>query len=102
MQRMMQPKPIQLTDWHRMLVGGTPWAFLIEVMLRAAFTYFLLLVCMRLLGKRVAGQMSISELAIFLSLGAAVGLPLQVPDRGLLPAIAVLLVAVLFQRGLSY
>jgi len=29
----MQPKPIQLTDWHRILAGGTPWTFLLEVML---------------------------------------------------------------------
>ena len=49
-----QPKPIQLTDWHRILAGGTPWEFLLEVVLRAAFTYLLLMVAMRLPGKRVA------------------------------------------------
>src|SRR5215211_3904621 len=26
-----QPKPIQLTDWHRILAGGTPWEFPLEV-----------------------------------------------------------------------
>jgi hypothetical protein len=54
----MQPKPTQLTDWHRILAGGTPWTFLLEVVLRAAFTYLLLLLAMRLLGKRVAAHAS--------------------------------------------
>src|SRR5215210_4335030 len=97
----MQPKPIQLTDWHRILAGGTPWTFLLEVMLRAAFTYLLLLVAMRLLGKRVAAQLTLFELSMVVTMAAVIGIPLQVPDRGLLPALAVLLVAVAFQRGLS-
>jgi uncharacterized membrane protein YcaP (DUF421 family) len=97
----MQPKPIHLTDWHRILAGGTPWAFLLELLVRAVVVYLLLLLFMRWMGKRVAGQMSTTELAIILSLGAAIGLPLQAPDKGLLPALAVLLVAVAFHRGLS-
>src|SRR4051812_19046276 len=40
----MQPKQIQLTDWHRILAGGAPWGVLLEVVLRAAFTYLLLIV----------------------------------------------------------
>jgi uncharacterized membrane protein YcaP (DUF421 family) len=92
---------VSLADWHRLLMGDAPWVFLVELLVRAVVVYLLLLVFMRLMGKRVAGQMSISELAIILSLGAAVGLPLQVPDKGLLPALAVLAVAVAFQRGLS-
>jgi uncharacterized membrane protein YcaP (DUF421 family) len=98
----MEPKPIHLTDWHRILAGSTPWPFLVEVLIRAGFPYLLLMLAMRLLGKRVAGQMSISELAIILTLGAAIGLPIQVPDKGLLPAVVVLGVALSFQRGLSF
>src|SRR5215203_3590986 len=97
----MQPKPIQLTDWHRILAGGTPWTFLLEVMLRAAFTYLLLLLAMRLLGKRVAAQLTLFELSMVVTMAAVIGIPLQVPDKGLLPAVAVLLVAVAFHRGLS-
>src|SRR5215207_9991760 len=96
----IQPQQIRLTDWQRLLMGDAPRVFLVELLVRAVVVYLLLLF-MRLMGKRVAGQMSISELAIILSLGAAVGLPLQVADKGLLPALAVLAVAVAFQRGLS-
>jgi hypothetical protein len=65
-----QPKPIQLTDWHRILAGGTPWEFLLEVVLRAAFTYLLLLVAMRLLGKRVAAQLTLFELSMVVTMAA--------------------------------
>ena len=97
-----QPKPIQLTDWHRILAGGTPWEFLLEVVLRAAFTYLLLLVAMRLLGKRVAAQLTLFELSMVVTMAAAIGIPLQVPDRGLLPPVVLLGVLILLQRALAY
>jgi uncharacterized membrane protein YcaP (DUF421 family) len=98
----MQPKPIQLTDWHRILAGGTPWTFLLEVVLRAFFTYLLLLVAMRLLGKRVAAQLTLFELSMVVTMAAVIGIPLQVPDRGLLPPVVLLAVLILLQRALAY
>jgi uncharacterized membrane protein YcaP (DUF421 family) len=85
----MQQKPIQLTDWHRILAGSTLWPFLIEVLICAGFTYLLLMVAMRLLGKRVAAQLTLFELSMVVTMAAAIGIPLQVPDRGLLPPIIV-------------
>ena len=98
----MKPDEIHLTDWHRLLVGQAPWAFLVEVLARAVVTYVILLVAMRLMGKRVAGQMSALELTIVVTLGAAIGVPLQAPDRGMVPAVVILLVAVVYQRGLNF
>jgi hypothetical protein len=95
----MQQQQISLADWQRLLMGDAPWVFLLELLVRAVVVYLLLLLFMRWMGKRVAGQMSTTELAIILSLGAAIGLPLQAPDKGLLPAVAVLLVAVAFTGG---
>jgi len=97
-----QPKPIQLTDWHRILAGGMPWEFLLEVVMRAAFTYLLLLVAMRLLGKRVAAQLTLFELSMVVTMAAVIGIPLQVPDRGLLPPVVLLGVLILLQRALAY
>jgi len=93
--------PPQPFDLYRLLVGQGPWWSLIEVILRAMLIYALLLVIMRLMGKRVASQLSISELAVVVTLGAAVGVPMQVQDRGMLPAVLILLVALGFQRGIS-
>lgn len=63
---------------QRILIGDGPWAFLLEVVVRAALVYVLLLVAMRMMGKRVAAQLSITELAVILMLGAAIGVPIQV------------------------
>ncbi|MBV8483880.1 MAG: hypothetical protein JO077_13570 [Verrucomicrobia bacterium] len=36
------------------------------------------------MGRRVASQMTISELAVVVTLGAAIGVPLQAPEQGVL------------------
>ena len=84
---------------ERLLTGDGPWDFLAEVVPRAVIMYFLLLVSMRLMGKRVAAQLSIAELAVILMLGAAIGVPIQVSSQGVLPAVVVLLTVVCMQRA---
>jgi len=93
-----EPEPF---DWKRLLVGDAPWWSLIEIGLRSVLIYLLLMGTMRLMGKRVAGQMSLSELAVIVTLGAAVGVPMQVQDRGMLPPVLILCIALAFQRGIS-
>ncbi|CAB3706025.1 hypothetical protein R8871_03845 [Paraburkholderia graminis C4D1M] len=83
---------------QRILIGDGPWAFLLEVVVRAALVYVLLLVAMRMMGKRVAAQLSITELAVILMLGAAIGVPIQVSSQGILPAAIVLFTVVALQR----
>ncbi|MDR5740791.1 YetF domain-containing protein [Caballeronia sp. LZ016] len=83
---------------ERLLIGDGPWAFLIEIIVRAIVMYALLLVAMRMMGKRVAAQLSITELAVILMLGAAIGMPIQVSSQGVLPAAVVLLTVVALQR----
>lgn len=79
-----------------------PWSFLWEVAIRAGIIYIVLLCFIRLMGKRVAAQLSLSELAIIVTLGAAVGVPLEIATQGLMPAFLVLTVAVVFQKSLAY
>ena len=85
----------------RLLLGESPALFLVEVVVRMTVLYALLLFMMRLMGRRMAAQLSLSELAVILTLGAALGMPVQVVEAGLLPVVVILTVAVLFQRGLS-
>jgi uncharacterized membrane protein YcaP (DUF421 family) len=89
---------IELFDPRRLLIGNTPWGFLAEVAVRGVLVYVLLLIAIRFMGKRVAGQLSLSELAVMVTLGAAIGVPIQVADRGMLPALVLLIVAVVYQR----
>lgn len=97
----MEQKPIDLTDWHRILAGNTSWNFLIEIFFRSVFIYLLLMFAMRLLGKRLAAQLSLFELSMLVTLAAAAGVSLEVENRGLLPPIIILALIILLQRNIS-
>lgn len=98
----MKPEDINITDYMRILLGEVPWSFLIEVVIRIGFIYLLLMVAMRLMGKRMASTLSNSELAALVSLAAAVGVPMLAPDRGMLPALIIAIIVVGIQRLMSY
>jgi len=98
----MKQEEIHWGDWHRILFGMVPAEFLIEVLVRTFIVYILLLITLRFLGKRMGGQLTISELAVMLTLGAIISVPMQIPERGLLQGLLVLVCAVVFQRGLNY
>lgn len=97
----MHDKHVNLGDWHRTLVGGLPWSFLFEVVVRASFIYLLLMFAMRGLGKRVAAQLTVFELSVVVALAATVGVPLEAANKGLLPPVIILLVVIALQRILS-
>ena len=97
----MKPEEIHITDYMRILLGEVPWSFLIEVVIRIGFIYLLLMVAMRLMGKRMASTLSNSELAALVSLAAAVGVPMLAPDRGMLPALIIAIIVVGIQRLMS-
>jgi uncharacterized membrane protein YcaP (DUF421 family) len=98
----MKKEEIHWADWHRIFIGDTPSIFLLEVLIRSIIIYFVLLITLRLMGKRMSGQLTISEMAVMLTLGAIISLPMQAPDKGILQGIAVLSLALLFQRGISF
>lgn len=86
----------------RWLMGEAPWTFAAEVLLRFLFIYLFLLLVMRLMGRRFAGQLSIIDLAIMIMLGAAIGAPLQTPEKGILTTIVLLITLLGCFRLLSW
>lgn len=92
---------IRLSDWQRILLGNAPGEFLLEVIIRTLFTYCILLIVIRLLGKRMSGQLTSTEMAVMLVLGAIVSVPMQTPDRGLLQGVYMLFLIMGFQQGLT-
>ncbi|MEJ7658950.1 MAG: hypothetical protein WKG07_04665 [Hymenobacter sp.] len=69
-----------------------------EAALRALVIFIVMLLIVRWLGRRMKGQLSISELAIILTLGAIIAGPLHLPAGGLLPSVAVLLTVLAVHR----
>ncbi|MFC6998716.1 DUF421 domain-containing protein [Rufibacter roseus] len=98
----MKKEEIYLGDWQRLLFGNAPAEFMLEVLLRSLVIFAVLLVVLRLLGKRMNAQLTISELAVMLTLGAIVAVPMQIPERGILQGIIILVCALVFQRGLTW
>jgi uncharacterized membrane protein YcaP (DUF421 family) len=87
----MKKDEIHLEDIQRILFGQAPPQFLLEVFIRTVVIYISLLFIVRLLGKRMSGQLTIMEMAVMLTLGAIVSVPMQMPDRGLLQGALLLL-----------
>ena len=79
-------------------MGDTPWSFLLEVAIRMTVLYLVLLTGLRLMGKRMAGQLSRTEQAALVSLAATVGLPILSPDRGLVAPLLIAAIILLMQR----
>ncbi len=75
--------------WKELLLGGEDWSFLLESMLRSFIMFIVILISLRLLGKRGVKQLSIFELVVIIGLGSAAGDPMFYKDVGILPALIV-------------
>ncbi|GAB2793668.1 hypothetical protein GCM10027275_43280 [Rhabdobacter roseus] len=98
----MEKQLIYLGDWRRILFGEAPAEFMIEVFFRSLIFYVILIVVMRFMGKRMSGQLTIMEMAVMITLGAIIAPPMQIPDKGMLQGLLVLLCAFIFQRGVNF
>ena len=98
----MKAEDIQLSDWQRIFIGDVPGGFYLEVILRIAIIYLILMISMRLMGKRMASQLSRSEMIAMVSLAAAIGVPLQSPDRGILPIVIIASIVISVQQLIAY
>jgi uncharacterized membrane protein YcaP (DUF421 family) len=98
----MQKDEIQLTDIKRILVGDAPPEFLLETFIRTLIIYIGLLFIIRLLGKRMAGQLTITEMSVMLTLGAIVAPAMQIPDRGIIMGLFILACIAGLQRLVTY
>ncbi len=86
----MKKEDIHLGDWQRLLLGEAQLEFLLEAALRTLVVYVVLLLVLRLLGKRMNAQLTVTELSVMIMLGGIVSVPMEVPDRGILQGVLVL------------
>lgn len=98
----MKKDQIHFEDWQRIILGNNPPEFLLEVLLRSVLILLAFLIVVRLLGKRMNGQLTLTEMSVMLTLGAIVSPIMQLPDRGILLGLVILICALTFQRGLTW
>ncbi|MES2457379.1 MAG: YetF domain-containing protein [Bacteroidota bacterium] len=91
-----------LIDWTKFFVGEEDWEFLLEISLRTIIMYFIILIGLRLLGKRGVRQLSVFELVVIISLGSAAGDPMFYKEIGLMVPIVIFAIIVGAYRLTTY
>lgn len=80
----------------------TTWGFIFEIMIRCFVMFFLILIFLRLSGKRGIRQLSIFEVAIILSLGTAAGDPMIIDDVPIVQAFVVMSTIIILYRLVTW
>lgn len=98
----MDKENIKLEDWERIFIGEAPPEFIFEAALRMLFIYIIMVLSLRLLGRRMESMLSRGEMVTLVTLGASVGVAIHTPERGLLPSIAVIIIIISLQMLQAY
>jgi uncharacterized membrane protein YcaP (DUF421 family) len=89
-------------DLKELMLGGEDWSFLPEAIIRTLIMLLVILISLRVLGKRAVKQLSIFEIAVIIGLGSAAGDPMFYKDVGILPAIIVFTMTVGLYKFITY
>lgn len=89
-------------DLKQLMLGGEEWDFLIETVVRTMTMLLVILISLRILGKRAVKQLSIFEIAVIVGLGSAAGDPMFYKDVGMIPAIIVFTMTVGLYKLITY
>lgn len=89
-------------DWHNIFLSDFTYTFLMEVVFRTAIMFVVVLVILRLSGKRGVRQLSVFELVIILSLGSAAGDPMLYQEVAILPALMVCITTITLYRLITW
>ena len=89
-------------SWKELLLGSEDWNFLLETVLRSFIMFIIILVSLRILGKRGVKQLSVFELVVIIGLGSAAGDPMFYKDVGILPALVVFTMVVGLYSLITY
>lgn len=92
----------RIFEWDRVLLNDLPGAFLLEVLFRTSVMFIVILTSLRFTGKRGVKQLSVFEIVIIIALGSAAGDPMFYEDVGILPAICVFAVVIVFYRFVTW
>jgi len=89
-------------DWEKIVLDELDGLYVLEIIFRTAVMFTVILVVLRLSGKRGIRQLSIFELAIIIGLGSAVGDSMFYEDVGILTAVIVCFTAIGLYRGITW
>jgi uncharacterized membrane protein YcaP (DUF421 family) len=89
-------------NWKDIFISDLHWSLAAEIMMRTLIMFIVILVFLRLSGKKGVRQLSLFEVAIIIGLGSAAGDPMFNPDNAILPALIVFASILLFYRFITW
>lgn len=92
----------QIFEWNRLLFNDLPANFILEVIFRSTVMFIILLLTLKLAGKRGVKQLSIFETVIIIALGSAAGDPMFYEDVGIIPAAIVFTTIIILYRSVTW
>ncbi len=87
---------------EKILLDGVEWQFALEIVGRTIIMFLLIILVLRLSGKRGVRQLTLFEVAIILGLGSAAGDPMFQEDIPILYAVVVLFSTVLIYKFITW
>ncbi len=91
-----------MLDFKQILLGSEDWNFLLETVVRTIIMFVIIILGLRLLGKRGVKQLSVFELVVIIGLGSAAGDPMFYKDVGIIPAMVVFTMIISLYSIITY
>lgn len=89
-------------DWNKIFIGDLDFSFTLEIVIRTLIMFSMVLLVLRLSGKKGVRQLSLFEVAIIIALGSAAGDPMFNQDAPLLPSVIVFAAIIMLYRIITY
>ncbi len=89
-------------DIKNLLIASIEWHFIAEIIIRTAIMFLMILLVLRLSGKRGVRQLTLFEVAIILGLGSAAGDPMFQEDIPVFHALVVFAVVMTIYKTLTW
>ncbi|GAB3890246.1 DUF421 domain-containing protein [Larkinella knui] len=89
-------------DFQSVFINDLDWSLALEIVVRTLIMFTIILVFLRLTGKKGIRQLSIFEVAIIIGMGSAAGDPMSNPDNAILPAFLVFVTILAFYRLITW
>ena len=93
---------LEVFDWERLLLGVAPPTYLLEIAFKAVFIFLILMIVVRLIGKRGQQDISPMQQILMIALGSAAGDAMLYPEIPLSYATLILIGVTLLTVGLEW
>ena len=93
---------LEVFNWERVFLGLAPPTYLLEIALKAVFIFLILMIVMRLIGKRGQQDISPMQQILMIALGSAAGDAMLYPEISLSYAVLILIGVTLLTVALEW